>query len=54
MKKICAVTTIETTMEAFVIPAMRIFVEGGMRLALSALCRIVLRKNIRESSILYQ
>lgn len=34
MKKICAVTTIETTMEAFVIPAMRIFVEEGYEVSL--------------------
>ena len=34
MKKICAVTTIETTMEAFVIPAMRVFVEKGYEVSL--------------------
>ena len=34
MKKICAVTTIETTMEAFVIPAMRVFVEEGYEVSL--------------------
>ena len=34
MKKICAVTTIETTMEAFVIPAMREFVEQGYEVSL--------------------
>ena len=34
MKKICAVTTIETTMEAFVIPAMRVFAEQGYKVSL--------------------
>lgn len=32
--KICVVTTIETTMEAFVIPAMRVFVEKGYEVSL--------------------
>ena len=34
MKKICAVTTKETTMETFVIPAMRVFVENGYEVSL--------------------
>ena len=34
MKKICAVTTIETTMEVFVIPAMRVFAEQGYQVSL--------------------
>ena len=34
MKKICVITTIETTMEAFVIPAMREFVKQGYQVSL--------------------
>ena len=34
MKKLCVVTTVESTMESFVIPAMRYFVEQGYHVTL--------------------